>query len=149
MVRKPKTVALEETKSAVPRLYLPTIFQKKKDYTVTRTLRLNAAVDERLDGLSKREGVSVNVLANKTLRKLVDWEARMQTFGLVSVQKDTLGLLWDSLPEEKARTMGRKAGGQAAVDFSNFWFKKFSWDTMIEAARALRRRLWRRLPLSA
>ncbi|HEX4922109.1 MAG TPA: hypothetical protein VFV92_15395 [Candidatus Bathyarchaeia archaeon] len=122
----------------IPTLNIPRqIFGKRKvrDFGVTRTLRLNSEVDTKLDDLSKKKGFSVNVLANKAIRKFVDWDSSAEVLGIVSTSKYTLRFLWDSLPEEKARALGRKAGGQAAVEFSNFWFKKFSWDTMIEAAR--------------
>lgn len=139
LVRRRRTErGVEGEDSDLPTIRLPRgIFQPKKnrEVSVTRTLRLNAEVDAKLDELSKKQGVSTNVLANKALRKFVEWDSRAEILGIVSSQKDTLKFLWDSLPEEKARALGKKAGGQGAVEFSNFWFKKFSWDTMIQAAR--------------
>jgi hypothetical protein len=105
--------------------------EKRLGYSVSRTLRLNMEVDQRLVELSERERVSVNVLVNRAIRKLVEWDSRIQELGFATVRKNTLRMLWDSLTEVRAREMGMKAGGPEAVELVLYWFKSFSFDNAL------------------
>jgi len=73
----------------------------------------------------------VNVLVNRAIRRLVEWDSRTQELGFASIRKNTLKMLWDSLTEEKAREMGMKAGGPEAVELVLYWFKRFNFDNAL------------------
>jgi hypothetical protein len=105
--------------------------KKRSEFSVSRTLRLNAEVDQQLVQLSQKERVSVNVLVNKAIRKLVEWDSRVQELGFATIRKNTLRRLWDALSEDKAREMGVNAGGPEAVELVLYWFKSFSFDNAL------------------
>jgi hypothetical protein len=111
---------------------LRSLKRKRTGHTVSRTLRLNAEVDQRLVDLSYKERTSVNILANKALLKLVEWDSRTQELGFATLRKKTLRMLWDSLGADKARDMGQKAGGPEAVELIIFWFKSFNFENALK-----------------
>ena len=53
--------------------------------SVTRTLRLDEDVEAGIVEMAEREQFSFNLLANKALRKLVEWEDKAGKFGFIQV----------------------------------------------------------------
>ncbi len=74
---------------------------------VTRTLRLDADVDRKLRALAERERVSINVVANRSLRRFVEWEALAERFRFISVSSDLLQKMLDYVKEEEVRELGK------------------------------------------
>jgi hypothetical protein len=136
MSQKAAQRAVLKPPAPVPTLF--TIQKRKKrqrEFTVSREFRLNSETAQRLETLSREKGMAVNVIANLAIRRTVEWEPLVEKVGIVSAQKATLRFLWDNLPEEKARDLGRRHGGEAGAEILTFWFHKFSFETMLEAAR--------------
>lgn len=91
---------------------------------VTRTLRIDADVESRIEQLAEKEGVSFNLLANRSLRKLVEWEATAEKFGFAQVPLYALEKVFSLLSEDQARELGREAGKNMMQELILFWYKK-------------------------
>ena len=63
-------------------------------------------MDEALERLAKEKGESVNVVAGRALRRLVEFDRLAEKVGLVMVSPVTLGKLMDSQTLEQARVLG-------------------------------------------
>lgn len=75
-----------------------------------RTFRLEADVDEAIVRLAEEDRVSLSQVANKALRRYVEWDTAPTTSGFVSVPSLLLVKLMAELKEEKAHELGRWAG---------------------------------------
>ena len=94
--------------------------------TTTRTIRIEREVDALLRRLSEEEHVSVNHLVNRSLRKLVEWDAYAEKFGVVSVPSALIERMMECLTDEQARELGAWVGGNLVREFLTFWFKELS-----------------------
>ena len=88
---------------------------------------------DNLHALSEKERVSVNVLANKALRRYVEYDVLAERFGLITISKGLLKDLFALTTEEQARELGRKSGHEAGPAFVTFWYKKFDLENTIKA----------------
>jgi predicted transcriptional regulator len=79
--------------------------------SVTRTLRLDEDVDAALERMADEAGESVNAIAERALRRLMEWGRFAETAGLVVISPITLGRLMDRLTIEEARALGGSAAG--------------------------------------
>jgi predicted transcriptional regulator len=79
---------------------------------VTRTLRLDDDVDAALEKMAEERGESVNAIAGRALRKLVEWDRLAENAGLVIVSSTTMGRLMDSQTSEQARALGEFVGNE-------------------------------------
>jgi len=86
-----------------------------------------------LRALSEKERVNVNVLANKALRRYVEYDVPAEKFGLITVSKALVKTLFALMTEEQARELGRKSGREAGPGLVTFWYKKFDLETTIKA----------------
>ena len=75
-----------------------------------RTFRLEADVDEAIAGLAKEDRASLSQIANRALKRYVEWDRAPTNRGLVSVPSRLLVRLMAELGEEKAYELGRWAG---------------------------------------
>lgn len=80
---------------------------------MTRTLRLDDDVDAALEKMAEERGESVNAIAERALRRLVEWDRLAESAGLVVVSSMTLGRLMDSQTLEQARSLGEFVGNEA------------------------------------
>jgi hypothetical protein len=98
---------------------------------VTRTLRIDSDVESRIEQLAEKEGVSFNLLANRSLRKLVEWEATAEKFGFAQVPIHALEQVFNLLTEQQSRELGREAGKNMMQEMILFWFKRLDRDTAL------------------
>jgi len=77
-----------------------------------RTFRVDADVDDAIVKLAREDRSSVSQVANKALRRYVEWDRAPTTSGFVSVPSMLLVKLMAELKEERARELGRWAGKQ-------------------------------------
>jgi len=99
---------------------------------VTRTLRIDSDVESRIELLAEKEGVSFNLLANRSLRRLVEWEATAEKFGFAQVPLHSLERVFNLLSEEQARVLGRDAGKNMMQELIVFWFKKLDREAALK-----------------
>ena len=76
----------------------------------TRTFRVENSIYDAIQELARKERVSVNLVANRALRRFVEWDASGSTRGLVSIPRELLVKLMDSIGPAKARELGNWAG---------------------------------------
>jgi hypothetical protein len=91
--------------------------------SVTRTLRLDEDVEAGIVEMAEREQFSFNLLANRALRKLVEWEDKAGKFGFIQVPTSIVEKVFNILSDEEARELGREAGTNTLPEMVLFWFK--------------------------
>ena len=101
--------------------------------SVTRTLRLDEDVEAGIVEMAEREQFSFNLLANRALRKLVEWEDKAGKFGFIQVPTSIVEKVFNILSDEEARELGREAGTNTLPEMVLFWFKKFNPETALKA----------------
>jgi hypothetical protein len=101
--------------------------------SVTRTLRLDEDVEAGIVEMAEREQFSFNLLANRALRKLVEWEDKAGKFGFIQVPTSLVEKVFSILTDEEARELGREAGANTIPEMVLFWFKKFNPETALKA----------------
>ena len=97
-----------------------------------RSFRVDHDTIDKLNDISEKERVSVNVLANRALRRYVEYDVPGEKFGLVTISKALLKTLFALMTEEQARELGRKSGREAGPGFVTFWYKKFDLENTIK-----------------
>jgi len=83
--------------------------------TTTRAFRIDETVDRQLREWAEREGVSVSFLANKALRRLVEWDMYADRFGFIAMPREALSRMIELLSEDEVRELGRWAGGAGCL----------------------------------
>jgi len=101
--------------------------------SVTRTLRLDEDVEAGIVEMAEREQFSFNLLANRALRKLVEWEDKAGKFGFIQVPTSLVEKVFSILSDEEARELGREAGTNTLPEMVLFWFKKFNPENALKA----------------
>lgn len=96
---------------------------------MTRTIRIDQDVDDGLRKLSEEEGVSVNLLVNRSLRKLVEWDAHAAKFGFLMVPEILFTRMLELLSDDQAAELGRWAGANLVREYITFWFKEVTLET--------------------
>jgi predicted transcriptional regulator len=69
----------------------------------TRIIRIDTEVSEQLDALAQKDKVGVNVIANRSLRKYVEYDAYAEKFGLVTISKGLLKTFFSMMSDEQAK----------------------------------------------
>ena len=85
--------------------------------SVTRTLRLDEDVDAALKRMADESGESVNVIAGRALRRLVEWDGLAERAALVVISPITLGRLMDKQTLEEARSLGESVDSDVLMPF--------------------------------
>jgi hypothetical protein len=100
---------------------------------ITRSVRIDKDVDEHLRQLAEEQRVSVNLLANKALRRFTEWDAYGEKFGFLSIPSGLFAKLMDYLTNEQAKELGEWVGRDLVKEYVMFWFKDMSTETVLEA----------------
>jgi hypothetical protein len=101
--------------------------------SVTRTLRIDEDIEAGVAEMAEREQFSFNLLANRALRKLVEWEDKADKFGFIQVPISIVERVFGILSDEEARGLGREAGANTLPEMVLFWFKKINLETALKA----------------
>ena len=88
-----------------------------KDSTVTRTVRIDEAYDEVLRYEADRQGISVNTLVDRILRKYSVSYRFFDNLGAVTISPHTFSQLLSALEEDEIRAIARSAGGERPKEF--------------------------------
>lgn len=100
--------------------------------TTTRAFRIDGTVDIQLREWAERERVSVSFLANKALRRLVEWDMYADRFGFTAMPREALSRMINLLPEDEVRELGRWVGENVYRGFTRFVFKQIDRDSVLE-----------------
>jgi hypothetical protein len=101
--------------------------------TVTRTVRLDGAVDDQLSQLAEKNKVSINMIVNQALSRHLEWSVPSESFRFMTVASSSLAEMLNIMTDEQARRIGRKSGAEGMVEFVTFFFKKFDLENTLEA----------------
>ena len=107
--------------------------------SVTRTLRLDEDVDAALERMAEEAGESVNVIAGRALRKLVEWDRIAAKAGLVVISPITLGKLMDSQTLEQARALGESIGNEVLKSIMISIYGEVSMSSALETIKLMSR----------
>jgi len=99
--------------------------------TVIRTFRLDQAVDEALKRISEEEGESVNVIANRTLRKFVEWDRTAEKIGMMQISRQELINMMDTQTVDEARTLGSGVGIDILEPQVRYLHAEMNLDTVV------------------
>ena len=105
--------------------------------SVTRTLRIDEDIETGIVAMAEREQFSFNLLANRALRKLVEWEDQAEKFGFIQVPISIVEKVFRILSDEEARELGREAGRNTLPEMVLFWFKRFNHDNALKALKMI------------
>lgn len=100
--------------------------------TVTRTIRLDEDIDKLLEGIAYQNSVSVNSIVNSTLRRLVEWDVYAEKFGFTTLPTSLMRRMMEGIPNESIEQLGRWAGANFVKEFTQFWFKEVSLQTVLK-----------------
>lgn len=93
--------------------------------------RLDDDVRERLETISQKQNLSLNHIVNDGLREYAEWGSVYLNAGLAVVGKRMLRELFDNLPEEKARALGRRNGREEARPMVLSWYGAFNLQNVL------------------
>src|SRR3989442_5077726 len=105
--------------------------------TTTRAFRIDETVDRQLREWAEREGVSVSFLANKALRRLVEWDVYADRFGFIAMPREALSRMIELLSEDEVRNLGRWAGEDVYRAVTTVMFKQLDLATRLEVISKL------------
>jgi hypothetical protein len=94
------------------------LFDKRKK-TITRTFRIRKEWDEVLQEEAARQGVSVNVLLNKVLRKFSLYQRWADRKHDMNLPQQTLREILKTVPVESLAEAGSKSGASDAINIVN------------------------------
>ena len=107
--------------------------------TSTRTLRLDDDVEDALKRMSAEEGESVNVIAGRALRKLVEWDRVADKVGMLSLSREMVTRLMATQTLDQARSLGDWVGMDLLGPFAHFTHGAITQDTLLETIELLSR----------
>ncbi len=100
---------------------------------VTRTIRIDADIEEHLKKLASAERLSVNALINNSLRRLVEWEIYAEKFGSVTFPTPLVKKIIDSVPDEKIIEIGEGPGKDFIKEFVQYRYNTLSASNVLRA----------------
>lgn len=90
---------------------------KKSD---TISFRLDNVVLEKLRKESEKQGLSLNVLVNRILKRYMEWDVFESKVGMIPVAKPVLDSLFKKLSEKEVIDIAKKVGGEIVKDIATF-----------------------------
>jgi hypothetical protein len=105
--------------------------------SVVRSLRLDEDVDKSLHKLASDEGISVNSLVNRALRRYVVWDANSSRFGGVTLAGASLTRIMNYLSDDEVREYARWIAENSVRDFVTFFFGDVTLHTLLGALKLL------------
>lgn len=106
----------------------PKLEQKK---SVTRTFRLSKEWDDVPEKEAKEQGVSVNVLMNKILRRYALFERWADKYEVVHIMPRTLERILDVASEEGIAKAGRMEGSVRPIDSLTMMGQRTSHESQV------------------
>ncbi len=105
--------------------------------SVVRSLRLDEDVDKSLHKLASDEGISVNSLVNRALRRYVVWDVNSSRFGGVTLAGASLTRIMNYLSDDEVREYARWVAENSVRDFVTFFFGDVTLHTLLGALKLL------------
>jgi hypothetical protein len=105
--------------------------------SVVRSFRLDEDVDKSLHKYALQEGISINSLVNRALRRYVLWDVNASRFGGVTLAGPSLTKLISYLSDDQVREFARWAADNSVRDFITFFFGECNFQTFLKALKLL------------
>jgi len=105
--------------------------------SVVRSLRLYEDVDKSLHKLASVEGISVNSLVNRALRRYVVWDVNSSRFGGVTLAGASLTRIMNYLSDDEVREYARWVAENSVRDFVTFFFRDVTLHTLLGGLKLL------------
>ncbi len=109
-------------------------FDKRKK-TITRTFRIRKEWDDVLQEEAAWQGVSVNVLLNKILRKFSIYQRWADRNNDMNMSQQTLREILRTIPVESLAEAGSKSGASDAINIANAMGLTLDYDSFIYLIR--------------
>jgi hypothetical protein len=100
--------------------------------SVVRSFRLDEDVDKSLHKYALQEGISINSLVNRALRKYVLWDVNVSRFGGVTVAGSSLTRIMNYLSDDEVREYARWVAENSVRDFVIFFFGEVTLQTLLK-----------------
>jgi len=104
---------------------------KERQRTVTRTFRLRKAWDDVLLEEAEKQGVSVNVLVNKILRRYALFTRWADKGGVMSLTQGMFKVILNELSDECLARAGTASGLSDVVDMLNMLGRPVNYDSFV------------------
>lgn len=102
---------------------------RRRRRTITRTFRISSEWDDVLQEESARQGVSVNVLVNKILRRYSLFSRWIDRNSDIILPQRTLREIIEAAPNEKLAEIATNSGAPAVMDILNMMGCEANYDS--------------------
>ncbi len=100
--------------------------------TITRTFRIKQEWDDVLEEEAERQGISVNVLVNKILRRYALFTRWADSAGFQSFSQQMFQRILEELSEDSLASLGAKLGASDVTDILNMMGRPLNNESFIE-----------------
>src|SRR3989304_7260775 len=108
---------------------------EKKKKSVTRTFRINKEWDDVLQKEALEQGVSVNVLMNKILRRYALFERWADKYEVIHIMPRTLERILEVASDEDLAKAGRTEGAVRPMDSLTMMGQRVSHDSLVSLVK--------------
>jgi hypothetical protein len=105
--------------------------------SIVRSLRLDEDVDKSLHKYALQEGISLNSLVNRGLRRYVLWDINASRFGGVTLAGASLTRIMNYLSDDEVREYAQWVADNSVRDFVTFFFGEVSLHTLLKGLQLL------------
>jgi hypothetical protein len=105
--------------------------------SVVRSFRLDEDVDKSLHKYALQEGISINSLVNKGLRRYVLWDIHASRFGGVTLAGASLTRIMNYLSDDEVREYAQWVADNSVRDFVTFFFGEVTLHTLLQGLKLL------------
>jgi hypothetical protein len=105
--------------------------------SVVRSLRIDDDVDKPLHKLASEEGISLNSLVNRALRRYVVWDVNASRFGGVTLAGASLTKIMNYLSDDEVRDYAQWVAENSVRDFVTFFFGEMTLQTLLKGLKLL------------
>jgi len=102
--------------------------------TVLRTIRLPQEMDRQLQEDAEANGMTVNGLMNRILRKYIKWDTHIEKLKFVSITNETLKFLLEACSDNEIERIATDIGCKTIESITLFWFHKLNLETALKTA---------------
>jgi len=114
-------------------IILKSVFKDHNNHTVNLSCRIDKDVYEILSKNADEKGISLNSLVNSMAKKFTSWEIHSSDIKLVSLSKEALEKIFNSLDDQAIQKIAKKIGGDVIRELVFLSFNKMNFDNMVQA----------------
>ncbi len=112
---------------------MQSIFKDHKNHTVNLSCRIEKDVYDVLNKEAKEKGISLNSLVNSMAKKFISWEIHSSDIKLVSLSKEALEKIFNSLDDQAIQKIAKKIGGDVIRELVFLSFNEMNFKNLIQA----------------